>query len=411
MGLRFLDFPAEIREQIYGEILSSANSRCEPICPDEPASYKYQLNILLANHQIYLEAKKVFQDNIFIKITTPWPEAIDHIKSEGKVPSVCTGDKAGNFRDFHLWVSIDTPATPYPHSHGNFSMLICLEDLEAFTTMWHFSNLNHIGLNNHLRLKLTIQDPHVKERKVPKSLQQRLLLPFSLVKDLRGFSVHAHNSKILPSVEEALTKARSIPDPTPEQSLEKAFSLKENGNKLLKQGSLREALDHYVQAFAAIHITVSGRVRTIHADGYYIRELTSGPYTGMRGDFVRVILRVQLVANVVLAYLKLEDWAEAHFWGKRSIVLFRQSVTGNDSNEDFDFEDGMGQPQAWLSETWAARFPASEAMGKIFYRTAIASRRLGKTADVRTLMQAARIYLPNDEVVRRELAALEEASH
>ena len=89
----------------------------------------------------------------------------------------------------------------------------------------------------------------------------------------------------------------------------------------------------------------------------------SGAYRGMRGSFVRMILRVQLVANIVLAYLKLEDYAEAHFWGKRTIVLFRQSVTGDDT-EDFGDDD----PQSWLSETWAARFPAHEAMGKIFYR-------------------------------------------
>ena len=402
MGLRFLDFPAEIREQIYGEILSTASARCGPMCPDEPASFKYQVNILLANHQIYHEAKKVFQDNIFVKITTPWPEAIEHIRSAGKVPSVCTGDKASAFRDFHLWILIDTPATPYPQSHGSFSMLICLEDLEAFTRMWHFSNLNHVGLNQHLRLKLIIQDPHVEERKIPKRLQQRLLLPFGLVKELHTFSVDGRNTKILPSVEEALKKEQKIPDPTPEQSLEKSFLLKDAGNKFLKEGSLRKALELYVEAFAAIHITVSGRARTIHADGYYIRELVSGTYRGMRGDYVRMILRVQLVANMVLAYLKLEDYAEAHFWGKRTIVLFRQSVTGNDA-EDFGDDD----PQSWLSETWAARFPAHEAMGKIFYRTAMASKKLGKTADVRTLMRAANVYLPNDQAVQKELTALE----
>lgn len=61
-------------------------------------------------------------------------------------------------------------------------------------------------------------------------------------------------------------------------------------------------------------------------------------------------------------------------------MLFRQSVTGDDT-EDFGDDD----PQTWLSESWAARFPAHEAMGKIFYRTAMASKKLGKTGDVRNL--------------------------
>ena len=401
MSIQFLDFPAEIREQIYGEILSTANSRCEPSCPEEPATYKFHLDILRASHMVYWEAKKVFQDNIFVKITTPWPEAIDHIKSDGKVPSVMTGDKAAAFKDFHLWVFIDTPATPYPQHHGNFSMLICLEDLEAFTRMWHFSNLNHIGLNQHLRLKLTIQDPHVPDQKIPKSLQTKLLLPFGMVKNLHTFSVHG--AKLLPSVEEALQKERNVPDPSPEQSLDKGFELKEAGNKLLQDGLYHEALNRYVESFAAIHITVSGRLRSIHADGYYIRELLSGPHKGMRGDLVRMILRVQLVANVVLTYLKLEEWAEAYFWGKRSIVIFRQSVTGDEA-DDFGDED----PQTWLGETWAQRFPAHDAMGKIFYRTALASRKLGKITDMRILMRAAKIYLPRDGIVQQEARALEE---
>ncbi len=289
MSSPFLDLPAEIREQIYGDVLSTANSKVDPINFDEPGSYKYQLNILCVNHQTYREAKKIFQDNVFVKITTPWPEAIEHIRSEGKVPSVTTGDRAASFRDFHLWVFIDTPATPHPHHHAGFSMLICLEDLEAFTKMWHFSNLNHLGLNQHLRLKLTIQDPHVPDRKIPKALQSRLLLPFGMIKDLHDFKVQG--AKLLPSIEEALKKEREIPDPSPEQCLEKGFALKDAGNELLKAGSYRNALEKYIESFTAIHITISGRARIIHADGFYIRELTSGAHKNMRGDYARMILR------------------------------------------------------------------------------------------------------------------------
>lgn len=396
----FLDYPPEIREQIYGDILSTANSRVESNDPDEPAHYEYQLAILRTCHQIHREAKKVFQDNVFIKITTPWSEAVEHIRSEGKVPSVTTGEKAEMFRDFHLWVFIDTPGAFYPNPHGRFSMLISLEDLESFNRFWHFSNLNNEPLNPNLRLKLTIRDPHVPDRKIPKDLQTRLLMPFGMIKDLDTFTVHG--SKLLPSVDEALKKERAIPDPTPEQCLEKGFALKDAGNALLKLGLYRQALQKYIDSFGAIHIHVSGRVRTVHCDGFYIRYLTSGFHKGQRGEIARTILRVQLVANIVLAYLKLEDFVEAHFWGKRSIVLFRHSVTGEDSDEI-----GEGR-QDWLTHTWAFRIPARDAMGKIFYRTALASRALGKVADVKTLMKAAALYLPHDEIVQKEMRALEE---
>ena len=400
MTPRFLDYPPEIREQIYSDILSTARSKVESNNPEEPAHYEYQLAILSTCRQIYREAKKVFQDNVFIKVTTPWLEAIDHIRSEGKVPSVTTREKAEAFQDFHLWVFIDTPSGTHPADHPRFSMLISLEDLQAFNEFWHFSNLNFYGLNRHLRLKLTIQDPHVPDRKIPKALQTRLLMPFGLIKELDTFTVHG--SKLLPSVDEALQKERAIPDPTPEECLEKGFALKDAGNALLKLGLYRQALKKYVDSFGAIHIHVSGRVRTVHCDGFYIRDLTSGTYKGQRGDYARGILRVQLVANIVYAFIKLEDFVEAHFWGKRSIILFRHSVTGEHSDEIGD--DG----QDWLTRILEIRFPAQDAMGKIFYRTALASRALGKLADVKTLMRAAAVYLPHDEIVQREVMALEE---
>lgn len=76
-------------------------------------------------------------------------------------------------------------------------------------------------------------------------------------------------------------------------------------------------------------------------------------------------------------------------------------MTGEHSDEiGDDYQD-------WLSRVSAIRFPAQDAMGKIFYRTALASRALGKVADVKTLMKAAAVYLPHDEIVQREMRALE----
>ncbi|KAL8951945.1 MAG: hypothetical protein Q9222_002129 [Ikaeria aurantiellina] len=402
MGFRFLDLPPEIRDQIYHEVLSCSNARIPPPNDDDPASYKFDLSVLRTNKQVNHEAKKAFQDNIFIKITTPWSESIDHISSEGRVPIITTGCKAESFLNFHLWLWIDAPGLP-PRGVA-YSMVICLDDLPAFTRMWHFSNLNHHGLNEHLRLKLTLKDPHVPDRKIPKSLQTQLLLPFGLVKALHAFSVQG--AKVLPSVEEALKQDQAIPDPTPEQCIENATVLKDAGNKSLQAGDYTTALQHYTSSFAAIHITVAGRKRYVHADGYYMRELTSGPLKGQRSDYARLILRVKLVANIIQTYLKMRDWEEARFWGRRSIVLFRSSFTSADSEELTGEWEGLQWD--WVRESASMGFPARWDMGKILYRTALASREMGFKREAGNLIRAAAIYLPHDEIVQGEKKGLDE---
>lgn len=401
MPFRFLDLPPEIRDQIYHDVLSCDSARRPPDNDEEPGSYRFDLGILRTNKQIYRESKKAFEDNIFIKITTPWSESIGHISSEGRVPIITTGPQAEHFRSFHLGVWIDAPRVP--HRGTAYSMVICLHDLPAFTRMWRFSNLNHQGLNPHLRLQLTLQDPHVPGRKIPKALQIRLLQPFGDVKDLHSFSVEG--DKVLPSVEEALKKDQGTPEPSPEECLENATALKDAGNKSFQTGDYDAALQHYTDAFAAIHITVSGRKRYIHADGYYTRELSSGPYQGQRSDYARLILRVKLVANFIHTYLKMEEWGEARFWGKRSIIMFRSSLIG-DTSDDLG---GDGKTWAWVKESATMGFPAPAEVGKIFYRTALASRKLGYQKEVTNLLAAAAVYLPHDEVIQAE--ALKDSTH
>ncbi|KAI4162684.1 MAG: hypothetical protein LQ342_003730 [Letrouitia transgressa] len=402
MPLGFLNLPAEIRDQIYHELLSSANARVPAASDNLADSYHFDLSILCTNKLIHHEAKKAFQDNIFLKITTPWPESINHISSDGRVPIVATGPYADSFSAFHLGIYIDT-YHPYT-SQGTYSMLILLDDLEAFTHMWHFSNLNHYGLNSHLKLKLVLQDPYVPNRKIPKALQNALLLPFGLVKGLPKFAIEY--PMLLPSVEETLRKEQETKDPSAEECLETATSLKEQGNKHLHAGNYALALESYVSAFAAIHITVKGRTRIVHADGYYIRPLVSGPNRGERGDLCRMILRVQLVANTVLAYLKQNNLEEAYFWGKRSIMLYRRSMTG-DGTEEFrlNIEDDLQWLKVGVQHNHP--FPAMAELGKIFYRTGLAARALDKRSEGDYYIKAAAVLLPNDMLVQGDKEKVE----
>ncbi|KAL8839612.1 MAG: hypothetical protein Q9205_003458 [Flavoplaca limonia] len=394
MAFRFLDLPPEIRDHIYHDLLSCDNARRPPDDDDHPASYHFDLAILRTSKQIYHESKKAFQDNVFIKITTPWSESIEHISCEGRVPIIAMGPAAEAFASFHLWIWIDAPSVP-PRGTA-YSIIICLDDLLAFTRMWRFSNLNHQGLNPHLRLKLILQDPHIPSRKIPKALQSRLLQPFGSIKDLHSFSVHG--AKVLPSVEEALKKEQATPEPSPEECLEIATALKDAGNRSLNSQDYAAAMQYYIEAFAAIHITVSGRKRYVHAEGYYnLRELATGSYKGQNGNLARIILRVKLVANVIQTHLKMQEWEDARFWGKRSISLFRSSYEPDDGD---DLEGDFDKDWTWVQQAAAMGFPAP--MGKIFYRTALASRALGFQKEEWNLVQAAQIYSPHDEIIQAD---------
>ena len=117
------------------------------------------------------------------------------------------------------------------------------------------------------------------------------------------------------------------------------------------------------------------------------------PFKGKNGQAERLVLRVQLVANTTLTYLKLQDWEEAKFWGMRSIRMLREAM-GADERHEIPAED-----EAVLG------FPAADQMGKIYYRTALAYKELGDKSQARKLLRVASVYLPRDESVRKELAA------
>ncbi|KAL9130891.1 MAG: hypothetical protein Q9217_001041 [Psora testacea] len=413
-ALGFFNLPPEIREQIYRNLLRSANHRYESTKEGEGPYFQFDLSILRVSRSIHREAAKVFQDNIFVKITTPWPQAISHVNSEGKVAVVAMDQQANDFQSYYLLVHIDTPdLAPWSEQpHKTYSMITCVQELEAFTRIWYFSNLNNMRqLNPHLTLRLDLKNPHLPHERIPKALQRRLIMPFGEVKDLHsmGFGFHGKNFSGQPvdeEVKEAVMKAQQVPAPTPEECIESALAHKKAGNARMEAKAYGAALHEYFEAFAAIHIYIRGRERDIHCDAYYGQELQTGVYQLQYGHYVRMMLRVQLVANTVLAYLKMENWEEAYFWGRRSIVLFRSSMTGVE-------EIGGEGWEEWVCESQLMAFDSKNEMGKLFYRTAVAARNLGqngcegrKEEEIDSLIMAAGIYLPKDPIVRTEVSAM-----
>ena len=390
-----LTLPPEIRENIYRLLLNPAANRL--LEQDEYSSYDYRAAFVLfkLNHQICVEARKVFRDlNVFVRVETPWPEAQEHVAFEGHVPILMKKERAQRFKGHSMGVVIDAPQSPMQDSETEF-FVILLDDLEKFTKTWLYADLSHPGLNRFLRLTLQLRDPYTpawEEKRMPKWLQHKLLLPFGMVKDLRELVVEG-DPKPFASVEKQLRELQAVPHESAEYCLREATRKKVEGNAELNAGKYQAALKLYAEAWEAMHVVVKGRQRHIHADAFFGRELAEEPFKGKNGQAERLVLRVHLVANTTLTYLKLQDWEEAQFWGMRSIKMLREAM-GADERHEIPAED-----EAVLG------FPAADQMGKIYYRTALAVKELGDKTQARKLLRVASVYLPQDQSVRRELQA------
>lgn len=390
-----LTLPPEIREHIYHLILSPAANRRSH--PDDYTYYDYSAALVLfrINQQIYIESRKIFRDlNVFVRIETPWPEAEGHVALQGHVPILMKHERAMMFTDYSMSVTIDAPQSPMVGAETE-TFVILLDDLEKFCKVWFYADLSHPLLNKFLRLQLVLRDPYTPEwetKRMPKWLQRRLLMPFGMVKDLRELVV-AGDPKPFMSIENELREQQSVPPDSAEYCLREATRLKIEGNNELNAGRFEAALQKYVESFEAMHIVVRGRQRHIHADAFFGRELCEPPFQGKNGQSERLILRVQLVANACLTYIKMEDWEEAKFWGMRSINMLREAM-GADERHEIPAED-----EAVLG------FPAADQMGKIYYRTALAFKELGDKVQARKLLKVANVYLPRDESVKKEIVA------
>ncbi|KAI0866559.1 hypothetical protein F4860DRAFT_144918 [Xylaria cubensis] len=390
-----LSLPPEIRDQIYTIILHPSNNRT--FHPDEYNDYDYRdaLALFRLNRQIYYEARDIFRTlNVFLRVETPWSEAEQHVNVIGHVPILMQGARASRFRGHSMQVTIETPEAS-EHDSGTHHFVMLADDLPGFTKAWFYWNLSHPGLNKWLSLKLVLRDPYTPdwdEKHVRREVQRKLLLPFGDVKGLKHFSVTG-DPKPQPKIAAELHALQAVETAPPEQCLAECMRLKNEGNELLQKGQYRAALDVYNRAWEAIHIVVKGRQRHVHAEAFFARELVDEPFAGKNGQLERMNLRLQLVANTCLAYLKLGDWHELQFWGMRTIQLMRQATGANDAPIAPEDEALLG-------------FPSAPQVGKIYYRTARAFLELGDRSEARRLLRVAQVYLPHDQTVQKSLASL-----
>lgn len=282
---------------------------------------------------------------------------------------------------------VDIPDMDYP-CNSNSVLLLCLDDVPGFCKMWFYSDLSHTGLNTHLRLNLRLQNPSplpwsTVDCDLPRPVQRSLLDPFIMIKGLQKVSVEG---KVDDIVRKEFYERIAEPYEAPEACLARCDALKEAGNEAMKNGKYREAITSYEESFTAMHIVVVGRRRHIWGDHHFDKRLVGGAYDKQDGNYVRMILRIKLVANMILAHYKLELFDDAKFWGMRSITMMR---------------DALGQG----ADVPKPDFAASGSWGQIYYRTGLACRELEDHDGAREMFRIAAEWLPDDPLVQKEKAA------
>jgi hypothetical protein len=379
---RFLDLPGELRNAIYSKIYNP--SACRIDLGDGKSRYEVPTALFLANKQISEEARAVFLKNFtFVRVETPWDATQSHLQQEGLVPILARGIMADEFERFYMNVVIDAPKQEghLPRDHSR-KLLLVADDLPKFCKIWSLWHLSYnADLNQNLTLRLIMNNPLSRRLELPVDIQKQLLLPFGMVKTLMSVEIEGlHNQR----VEQQMREDMVVPEVTQEKCLEEATRLKEQGNATLKRGDPQGALDLYTQSFAAMHITCLGRQRFVWADAWFDRLLRGGQFDGQHGHIVRLVLRIRLVANIIHCYNELRCWEEAWFWGDRTINLMRNAM-GNQDDEPF------------------LHFPAAVETGKIYYRTGVAGKMMGKSLEAQRLFRVASKYLPNDKIIQAEL--------
>ncbi|CAD0114957.1 unnamed protein product [Aureobasidium uvarum] len=389
--MSLLDLPREIRDNIYTHLFTpSANKHTTN--DETTTTYTYaQHNLFLCSRQLYHEARRIFlEQNTFVKITTPFPQSRVQVAEDG-VPIVV--EAAEGFTQHRLGVVITLPAAEVETVEDTF--VIHIDDLETFCDSWLFSAVEVKELNPHLALRLSLEEPLAAtpldestavEKKVLRTLQEKLLYPFGRIKHLLSVDI-AGTPLPDDTVIAEMKRLMAVPLESPAERLILATTHKDAGNVALKAGQALSALEHYRKAWKALFIVVNGRHRKTHCEHYFEIILSEPPFEGQHGSMVAIVLRVRLVANTLLAYLNLHEWDTAVHIGMRTINMMR----GGRDNLEPDEEASNG----WI---------AGPEMGKIYYRTALAYKEMDDKYEARRLLKVAVLYLPRDTKVRELIA-------
>ena len=261
-----LKLPAEIRNQIYAELLHTRKTKVfydKPLSPGH-AGYFFGVGILRTNRLIYHESVKILEENRFIKIKASWSTFQDELITATKFPLIARRREGDSMPKCYM--AVDLLFTEHQRRSKRV-YISCAEDLPEFCRNLFYHGMATEGFNQLLHITLDVQDPFAQGKGPAKCVQESLLLPFGILKNLKKLETGKNGIKPINAVEKHLRRELKRPNPSAKQYLEKATKLKDEGNEAYKAGEYARSIRLYFDAYAAMHIHVLGRRFQIVLDG------------------------------------------------------------------------------------------------------------------------------------------------
>ncbi|KAK2603119.1 hypothetical protein N8I77_009599 [Diaporthe amygdali] len=396
---RFLDLPREVRDEIYDGILCNwpqgtakrAENQQNVCLPRKilVMDHKIETAILLANKQIYQEARQILikgNQFIHIKMRMSYIIVTKVIFEALQVPVVTIKNGCSTrFNDFLVMRhSIDMLDGA---SEVEFDAILLRRDLGLFCKALDSARIaipHFLAKSKH---EITIHNPFTKTSSpdyLNRKNQGRLLEPYR--NRLRGFD----HVKIGGSIDSDLAKA-VVADVTmesdygtPHQFLAELLWLKEKGNQAFRQNCIIAAEDAWRIAANAISRASTGRTWS------HLKEAGGKDFTDRVSE-----LYFQLQSNLTHKLIK-DMQASAP---DRDVVQSSARLAWGSVREAQEVAKTLGTD-------WQ---PSDEQCAKLCYRLAVAHR-LGKgnllIAEASILY--ARVILPDDKMIQREKLLIEE---
>jgi hypothetical protein len=169
---RLLDLPAEIRDQIYHDIVCTwpaykstwDEEKQQAVVPTEVAvmNRKTETAILRANRQVYQEAKTVMlRGNQFIRVSMKGFQPLRFLFIPSQVPVVTMDqDIITKYKGFVMTHSIDITDDPAPLK-GQFEVMILRRDLDRFAQALGKADMGSPNFTATSKHRVTVHNPFV----------------------------------------------------------------------------------------------------------------------------------------------------------------------------------------------------------------------------------------------------------